>query len=73
MLEPGVAKKTRHSITTCVVVMLQENGSVAVSDSKDATLPPHIYTRDEWIDFVKGVKDGEFDHPLSEAPQLTNA
>lgn len=34
---------------------------VAVRDSKDPAGPVLLFTRAEWIDFVAGVKAGEFD------------
>lgn len=45
----------------CVEVAPLASGMVAVRDSKDLTVPQHLYTRSEWIAFVQGVKAGEFD------------
>ncbi|MEU4214059.1 DUF397 domain-containing protein [Actinoplanes sp. NPDC026623] len=44
----------------CVEVAITDEG-VAVRDTKDRDKPPHIYTHSEWVAFVGGVKDGEFD------------
>lgn len=44
----------------CVEVAITDEG-VAVRDTKDRNKPPHIYTHREWVAFVGGVKDGEFD------------
>lgn len=46
----------------CVEVAFTED-AVAVRDTKDRTIPPHVYTRAEWDAFLKGAKDGEFDGP----------
>jgi hypothetical protein len=62
MLEQGIYKKTRHSGIDCVEVTLLPEGSVGVRHSKNDN-PPHIYTQAEWVAFVKGVKEGEFDYP----------
>jgi hypothetical protein len=47
----------------CVEVRLSDDGSVGLRDSKDVSKPPHLFTRDEWIAFVAGVRAGEFDLP----------
>ncbi|GAA2643932.1 DUF397 domain-containing protein [Paractinoplanes durhamensis] len=46
--------------STCVQVGMTED-SVAIRDSKDLDQRPLKYTRDEWRQFIAGVKDGEFD------------
>lgn len=63
MLVVGAPMKSRHSIANCVTVALQPDGSVQVTDSKDTAKAPHVYTQEEWVAFVLGVKDGQFDHP----------
>lgn len=45
----------------CVEVAPLAGGMVAVRDSKDLSVPQHVYTRSEWVAFVEGVKAGEFD------------
>ena len=45
----------------CVEVARLPDGRVAVRDSKDKAKPAHIFSADEWRDFVSGVKGGEFD------------
>lgn len=45
----------------CVEVAQLPDGRVAVRDSKDGVKPAHIYSADEWRDFIAGVKNGEFD------------
>lgn len=63
MLVVGAPIKSRHSIADCVTVALQPDGSVEVTDSKDPSKAALVYTQEEWVAFVLGVKDGEFDHP----------
>jgi hypothetical protein len=46
----------------CVEVGSAADGTVLVRDSKDAELRTLVFTHDEWMAFVKGVKAGEFDH-----------
>lgn len=48
---------------TCVEVAFLPEGGVALRDSKDRTLPAHVYTAAEWDAFVAGVRAGEFDRP----------
>jgi hypothetical protein len=45
----------------CVEVCRLADGGMAVRDSKDRSKVPHVYTREEWLAFVEGVKLGEFD------------
>ena len=47
----------------CVEVAFLPGGGVAVRDTKDRTLAPHVYTPAEWDAFVAGVRAGEFDRP----------
>ena len=49
--------------TGCVEVAFLRGGRVAVRDTKDRTLAPHVYTPAEWDAFVAGVRAGEFDRP----------
>ncbi|CRK59595.1 hypothetical protein [Alloactinosynnema sp. L-07] len=39
------------------------DGQVALRDSKHVSLPPHVFSPDEWVAFTQGVKSGEFDYP----------
>jgi len=50
---------------SCVEVAPLANGWVALRDSKDATKPAHTYSPEEWVDFVRGIKAGEFDFPTA--------
>src|SRR5690242_7732125 len=45
----------------CVEAGVTADGSVAVRDSKNPDNPPHLFSREEWVAFVWGVKDGDFD------------
>lgn len=45
----------------CVEIAYSSDGRVGLRDSKDRTLPPHVFTRGEWAAFLAGVRDGEFD------------
>ena len=47
----------------CVEVAFLPAGWVAVRDTKDPSLRPHVYTAAEWDAFVAGVRAGEFDRP----------
>jgi len=49
----------------CVEVAHLPDGTVAVRDSKDASRPAHVFDREEWAAFIAGVKNGEFDPPVS--------
>ncbi|MGH3584759.1 MAG: DUF397 domain-containing protein [Pseudonocardia sp.] len=45
----------------CVEVGTAPDGSVLVRGSKDAGREPIAFARAEWVAFVAGVKNGEFD------------
>jgi Domain of unknown function (DUF397) len=45
----------------CVEVRVLENGMIGLRDSKDPAKPPHIFTPQEWVAFVAGVRNAEFD------------
>ena len=49
----------------CVEVAHLVGGGVAVRDSKDERKTAHVFDREEWSAFVTGVKNGEFDLPVS--------
>nr|WP_219418825.1 DUF397 domain-containing protein [Pseudonocardia nigra] len=49
----------------CLEVAMLPDGGVAIRDSKDPSLAPHVYTAREWEAFVAGVRAGEFDRPQS--------
>jgi Domain of unknown function (DUF397) len=49
----------------CVEVAHLAGGRVAVRDSKEVRKPAHVFDREEWASFITGVKNGEFDLPVS--------
>ena len=51
--------------TGCLEVAFLPGGGVAIRDTKDRALAPHVYTAAEWDAFVAGVRAGEFDRPTS--------
>jgi hypothetical protein len=50
-----------NSNANCVEVASNLPGVVAVRDSKDPNGPALVYTPSEWITFMAGIKDGDFD------------
>jgi len=51
--------------SACVQVAHLPGGQVALRDSKDTTKPAHVFDGAEWVAFLTGVKNGEFDLPVS--------
>jgi hypothetical protein len=49
----------------CVEVAHLADGTVALRDSKDADKTAHVFDRQEWSAFITGVKNGDFDLPVS--------
>jgi hypothetical protein len=47
---------------SCVEVAGLPDGSVAVRNSRHAGGPALIYSRDAIAAFIRGAKDGQFDH-----------
>ena len=45
----------------CVEVAFLVGGDVALRDTKDRSLPPHVYPSAQWRTFLAGVRAGEFD------------
>ena len=61
-------QKSRRSNPSgnCVeLAVLPAGAGVAVRNSRDPRGPALIYTRDEIVAFLGGVRDGDFDHLLS--------
>lgn len=56
-------KSSFSSVTGCVEVRQLPDGRVALRDSKDVSLPAHVFTAVEWTAFLAGVRNGEFDLP----------
>ena len=49
----------------CVEVAHLPGGMVALRDSKDTGQAAHLFDREEWVAFITGAKNGEFDLPAS--------
>jgi len=58
---PSWRRSTFCGPSGCVEVAPLGRGLVAVRDSKVDEGPVLVYTPDEWIAFIEGVKAGEFD------------
>ena len=56
------------TLGNCVQVTPAPEGGVLVSDSKDAAALTLTFTAEEWNDFVKGVKNDEFDLDVLHGP-----
>jgi Domain of unknown function (DUF397) len=52
---------SRCSQGGCVEVAPLPDGGAVVRDTKDRAREPLTFDRQEWADFVSGVKNGEFD------------
>jgi Domain of unknown function (DUF397) len=53
------------SASGCVEVAQLPGGRVALRDSKDVQRPAHVFDAAEWLAFIAGVKNGEFDLPFA--------
>jgi hypothetical protein len=62
LVDAGWRKSTRSGpySDNCVEVAFV-GGAVALRDSKNPTGAVLLFTPDEWLAFVGGTKDGEFD------------
>jgi Domain of unknown function (DUF397) len=49
----------------CVEVAHLPGGMVALRDSKDTGKAAHLFDREEWVAFIAGARNGEFDLPAS--------
>jgi Domain of unknown function (DUF397) len=54
-------KSTRSQANGDCVEFAELEDAVAVRDSKNPERPALIFTRREWLAFIAGAKDGEFD------------
>jgi hypothetical protein len=57
----GYRMSSRCTGGGCVEVAPLPDGGAAVRDTKDRAREPFMFDRQEWVDFVSGVKNGEFD------------
>lgn len=60
--ESAWRRSSRCGGSNCVEVAMRGEG-IAVRDSKRPDSPVLTYDREEWLDFLAGVKNGEFDLP----------
>ena len=62
ILRDGVFRKSSASGGgNCVEVAKLHDGSVQVRDSKDSKKTTLSFTPGEWVAFLKGVRQGEFE------------
>lgn len=52
--------------SSCVEVASHDGGMIAVRDSKHPEQDPLIFDKAEMADFFQGVKEGKFDHLLTD-------
>lgn len=60
---PTLVYRTSSRCTAggCVEVAPLPDGGAVVRDTKDRSREPLTFDRQEWTDFVLGVKNGDFD------------
>jgi hypothetical protein len=65
-LRDATWRKSRHSNSqgTCVELASLAGGEIAVRNSRHPDSPALIYSAEEMDAFIRGAKDGEFDHLL---------
>ena len=66
-------QKSKHSNPNgaCVELAPLPDGEIAMRNSRFPAGPVLVYTQAEITAFLAGAKDGEFDHLLTQAGQLT--
>ncbi len=65
MADLSSSKWQRSSLcasASCVEASIQSD-QVALRDSKDRNGPVLRFDRSEWMEFLAGVRNGDFDHP----------
>ena len=67
---PMYRTSSRCSQGGCVEVALLPDGGAVVRGTKDCTREPLTFDKQEWADFISGVKNGDFDF---EAPDSVEA
>jgi hypothetical protein len=63
-------KSSRCTTGGCVEVAPLPDGGAVVRDTKDHNREPLTFDRQEWIDFVSGVKNGEFDFDATQRVEV---
>jgi hypothetical protein len=56
------SRRTTHG---CVEVSPLPSGGVLLRSTKDRGQGHLMFDKQEWADFIAGVKDGEFDFPVT--------
>jgi hypothetical protein len=69
----GYVRSSSCGTGACVEVAQRRDGSIAVRDSKNPSQPELVYTREEWVAFIRGAKSGEFDFGMSIGAGLDSA
>jgi len=59
--DQGFRRSTFCGSSACVEVAPRQDGSVAVRSTSDREQRELVYTREEWVAFIRGAKAGEFD------------
>jgi hypothetical protein len=57
----GNEKSLHYAAVDRIEVLQVADGSIVLGDPTDSSRPPHCFTREEWTEFLRGVKAGEFD------------
>jgi hypothetical protein len=70
MTTPQWVTSGRCETSSCVEAAFVDDG-VLIRNSVDPTGPVLRFTPEEWIAFVAGVRDGNFDFGLTTAPRST--
>jgi hypothetical protein len=55
-------RKASYCVTGECVEVAEHNGMIVLRDSKQPCGAALIYTAEEWHSFLRGIKNGEFDH-----------
>lgn len=74
-MDENFFRKSSYSHLDCVEAKPLPDGFVQLRDSKNPDGPTHTFTQREWVAFVAGVKEGEFDFgwDVAEAEDLLAA
>jgi hypothetical protein len=69
----GFRRSSFSSAGAGVEAAPQPDGSVVLRDSKNVNGPQHVFSRQEWTEFVRGVKAGEFDFGAAQPAGVDSA
>ncbi|GEL23275.1 hypothetical protein PSU4_22290 [Pseudonocardia sulfidoxydans NBRC 16205] len=62
---PPEFRRSSYCHTGSCLEVAEDGEHIIIRDSTKADAPPLIVTRAEWDEFVRGVKNNEFDFPRS--------